>query len=329
MEKSQGSETILCPSVRNLSSVLIGYLIWISLQSINGEEFDLGTTIVSNLYLVGNDVLLVPAIVIMWSLTRTDIFLLHRILLCLFIIINMLGDVGWVYHQVLVPEDEFAQQEWVWNLMYTISYLVLITGLIWYNKISEMMNKNIQNTVEKQYPYLQSLWNKTENDLKNNDSHDENSIIQNFNDTNQINKTIMDTLKNAHKEIVFLISTKEVFLRIKNEIYDLIPVIGELNINTRILIPESDELQDFANELNKYPTINFQRLYRSIDNNSVLFIIDTSSLLDLEFKKDAHSSTGANEILLYTNNEEQVHLFSALFENYWMLPLIHESIPNR
>ena len=90
------------------TSLLIGYLIWVSLQSTNVEEFDLATTIVSNLYLVGNGVLLVPAIVIMWSLTRNDIFLLHRILLSLFIIINMLGDVGWVYHQALVPEDEFV-----------------------------------------------------------------------------------------------------------------------------------------------------------------------------------------------------------------------------
>ena len=134
------------------TSVLIGYLISISLQSSNDEEFDLGTTIVSNLYLLGNGVLLVPAIVIIWSLTKTDIFLLHRILLSLFIIINMLGDVGFVYHEVLVQEEEFIQQEWVWPMVYTISYLAFIVGLIWYNKISARLNKNIQGIVDKQYP---------------------------------------------------------------------------------------------------------------------------------------------------------------------------------
>ena len=97
---------------------------------------DITTTIVSNLYLIGNGVLLVPAIVIIWSLRRRDVLLLHRILLSLFVIINMLGDVGFVYHEILVEETVFPLQEWIWPLIYTISYLVLITGLRWYNKIS-------------------------------------------------------------------------------------------------------------------------------------------------------------------------------------------------
>ena len=329
MEESQGSETILCPPSSTLYQFTYRIFDMGFTSNTNVEEFDLATTIVSNLYLVGNGVLLVPAIVIMWSLTRNDIFLLHRILLSLFIIINMLGDVGWVYHQALVPEDEFVQQEWIWNLVYTISYLVLIAGLIWYNKISEMTNKNIESTVEKQYPYLESLWNKTDDDFKHDNPSYENGITENFSDTNQINHTITNTLKNAHKEILFMISTKEVFLRLKNQIYEIIQLITELNINTRILIPESNELQDFAYKLNKYQTINFQRLYKPIDNSSALFIIDSTSFLDLEFRKDTHISNGANENLVYSNKEERVQSYLALFENYWILPLIHEKIPNR
>ena len=126
-----------------------------------------------------------------------------------------------------------------------------------------------------------------------------------------------------------MISTKKVFLRLKNQIYEIIQLITELNINTRILIPESNELQDFAYKLNKYQTINFQRLYKPIDNSSALFIIDSTSFLDLEFRKVTHISNGANENLVYSNKEERVQSYLVLFENYWILPLIHEKIPNR
>ena len=134
---------------------------------------------------------------------------------------------------------------------------------------------------------------------------------------------------NAHKEILFLISTKEVFRKIRNETFEFIRVISETNIDARILIAESDELQDFAYELNKYSRINFQRLYKSVNKNSALFVIDSRSLLDLEFRKGPDISNSDNKILVYSNKEERVQTYLALFENYWILPLIHEKIPNR
>jgi hypothetical protein len=103
-----------------IAGILIGSLIYLSLQSSAEGQFDLVTTIVSVLYLVGNGVLLVPAIVIMWNLRKKDILLLHRVLLSVFVIINMLGDIGFTYHGILVEEDIFAQQEWIWPLIYTI-----------------------------------------------------------------------------------------------------------------------------------------------------------------------------------------------------------------
>ena len=97
--------------------------------------------------------LLVTAIVIIWSLSRGDILLLHRILVSLFIIIDMLGDVRFVYHEMLVDETTFAKQEWIWWLVYPISYLVLTTGLLWYNRISVKINNNVQDALDKQNPY--------------------------------------------------------------------------------------------------------------------------------------------------------------------------------
>jgi hypothetical protein len=91
------------------TSVLVGLLIYISLQGSDEGGFDLTTIIVGNLYLVGDGVSLVPAIVIMWSLSGRDVLLLHRVLLSLFIILNLYGDVGYVYHEMLVDKTTFAQ----------------------------------------------------------------------------------------------------------------------------------------------------------------------------------------------------------------------------
>jgi hypothetical protein len=315
-----------------ITSILIGNLIYLSLQSSADEEFDIVTTIVSNLYIVGNGLLLAPAIVIMWSLSGRDILLLHRVLLCYFIILNMLGDVGFVYNELLVEEDAFAQQEWVWWMVYTISYLLFIGGLIWYNKISTTINKNIQSTIDKQYPYLEKLWNETSNNNhKSNISESEKGFeVEHFTNPELINHKIENTLRKTHDDILFLISTEEIFLKIKTQIYKFIKIFAELNVDVRILIPGSDGLRDLAFELEKHSKVRFQRLYRPLSKDSAIFVIDSNAILDLELKKDEDISNGdGKELLLYSEREAQVQSHIALFENCWMLPWVHENISNR
>ena len=59
----------------------------------------------------------------------------------------MFGDVGFVYHEILVDETTFVKQEWIWWLVYPFAYLVLIAGLLWYNRISVKINNNVQNAL--------------------------------------------------------------------------------------------------------------------------------------------------------------------------------------
>ena len=313
------------------TSILIGLLIYFSLQNGNEEGFDLTTTIVSNLYLVGNGILLVPATVILWSLSRRDILLLHRILLSLFVIINMLGDIGFVYHEMLVDKTTFVKQEWIWPLVYTISYLVLIAGLSWYNRISVKINNNVQNALNSQYPYLEKLWNETANSYEPiiSVSETDKGFIEHFTNQEIINHKIENALKRAREDILFLISTEEMFLKIKTEIYKFIKIFSELNIDVRILIPGSDALRDLTFELEKHSKVSFRRLYRPLSEDSAIFVIDSNAILDLEFREDRDLSNGGKELLLYSEREAQVRSHIALFENCWMLPLLHEKIPNQ
>ena len=65
-------------------------------------------------------------------------------------------------------------------------------GLIWYNKISITINNNIQSTIDKQYPYLEKLWNETTNNPKPNMSESEKGFEVDFTNPELINHKIED-----------------------------------------------------------------------------------------------------------------------------------------
>lgn len=309
-----------------VSTTLIGILMYLSFQNIADEEFDLEMAIVDILYLVGNGVLLVPAIVIMWSLRREDILLLHRILLSLFIVINMLGDVGYAYHIILVDDDTFVQQEWIWGMVYTIAYIILAAGLIWFNKISGMINKNIQRAIDKQYPDLERMWKRIDenSETTNFESKKEYTEYQ-INGQDRINQKIINLLETARKEILFLISTEEMLSKIKNEIFKFMRIIEAHDIESRILIPRSSISSELVSELSKLHRINIQYLYNPINQNFGLFIIDVDAILYL-ITGDDNSLITDKFSLSYSNKEEEVQSYGALFERCWILPVVHEII---
>ena len=61
----------------------------------------------------------------------------------------------------------------------------------------------------------------------------------------------------------------------------------------------------------------------------MIFVIDSNAILDLEFKKDENISNSEKELLIYSEREAQVQSNIVVFENCWMLPLLHEKMPNQ
>jgi hypothetical protein len=251
-------------------------------------------------------------------------------LISLFIVINTFGDVGYVYHEILVDETTFAQQEWIWWLVYPIAYLVLIAGLLWYNRISVKIKNNVQDALDKRYPYLEKLWNETTDDdnHKSDMSESEEGFVEHLTHPEIINHKIENTLRKTNEDILILIATEGIYLKIKVEIYKLIKILVELNVDVRILIPGSDRLRDLAIELEKHSKFRFQRLYRPLSNDSMIFVIDSNAILDLEFKKEEDLSN-SEKLLIYSEKESQVQSNIVVFENCWMLPLLHEKMPNQ
>jgi hypothetical protein len=208
---------------------------------------------------------------------------------------------------------------------------VLITGLVWYNRISVKINNKVQNVFNEQYPYLEKLWNETTTNYEPNlhMSEGESEFMEHFTKPELINNKIEGALKKAREDILFLISTEEMFLKTGTEIYKFIKIFSGLNIDVRILIPGSEGLRDLAYELEKHSKVSFQRLYRPLNGDYAIFVIDSSAILDLELRKDGDLLNNEKKLLFYSEREAQVQTHIALFENCWMLPLLHEKIPNQ
>jgi len=92
--------------------------------------------VISLAYPILDGVMLVPAATILWSLRRVDPAFTHWILICTFIIMLTIGDIGFGYSELIINEDIARKQLWIWDTFYNASYISIAAALFWYNKFS-------------------------------------------------------------------------------------------------------------------------------------------------------------------------------------------------
>lgn len=100
--------------------------------------------IINLAYPVLDAILLIPAIVILWSFRRSEPAYTHWVMISLFIIFVTVADIGFDY-ALAVDEDSANQQEWVWDMFYNAGYLSIAGALFWYNRYLGL-TKNIVAT---------------------------------------------------------------------------------------------------------------------------------------------------------------------------------------
>jgi hypothetical protein len=87
--------------------------------------------LISITYPVLDGVLLVPAMLIIWSL-RDEKLASVWILLSLSIVLTTVADIGFGYSSVI---DIEGKEEWIWDLLYNSSYLIMATALFLQHRI--------------------------------------------------------------------------------------------------------------------------------------------------------------------------------------------------
>jgi hypothetical protein len=97
---------------------------------------------VSVSYPILDGLLLVPAIVLLWSIRKGEISQTHWAMISIFIVLNAVGDLGFGYSVYI---GTLARQLWVWNILFTAGYITLITGLLLKNKYYSRDTSNYYN----------------------------------------------------------------------------------------------------------------------------------------------------------------------------------------
>jgi hypothetical protein len=103
------------------------------------QQFPLATTFFDLSYYFGDGIILIPALVILLTLRIKDLFFLLRILISLGVIITFLGDILFADYA-----GDFA---W-YDMFYNFGYICFALGLIWYYKLSQLLNKNINYCIK-------------------------------------------------------------------------------------------------------------------------------------------------------------------------------------
>jgi hypothetical protein len=89
--------------------------------------------IISVAYPVLDIIMLVPALLIVWGLRRSDPVFTHFTLLSAFVIFSVIGDSGFAFSQLV---NFVIFPLWVWDIFFISAYICMAAALFWYNKFS-------------------------------------------------------------------------------------------------------------------------------------------------------------------------------------------------
>jgi hypothetical protein len=104
---------------------------------------DILLMLVSISYPILDGVLLVPAILILWSIRNGKLVVTHWMLIALSMMSVAIADSGFGY--VAVSNINSVQEvDWIWDILYNTGYLSIAFALIWYNRFFVFNEKKEQ-----------------------------------------------------------------------------------------------------------------------------------------------------------------------------------------
>jgi len=146
LNKSIEQDLIVLVSIS--ATVSMAYILYMSLgvaQLVTAEEDPLITTL-SFAYPILDVLLLVPALVLLWTVRKGDLQHTHFILISIFVMVSATGDIGFGYSSILGTIEE---EEWIWDIFYNGAYLTLAAAMFWqlrlhhYYQQSKVLQQNI------------------------------------------------------------------------------------------------------------------------------------------------------------------------------------------
>ena len=127
--------------ISSMVAAVLAFLLYL-VFSISDQHQSVLELIINLAYPVLDAILLIPAIVILWSFRRGEPAYTHWVMISLFIVFVTVADIGFDY-ALAVDEDSASQQEWIWDMFYNAGYLSIAGALFWYNRYLILTKNNV------------------------------------------------------------------------------------------------------------------------------------------------------------------------------------------
>lgn len=269
------------------------------------------------LYYLGNGAILIPALVTVSNIRVKDPFFLHRILISIGVIVSFLfGDILFIY---------YGDSIWYDDVFYNMGYICFAMALIWYYKISQLLNKNINDCIQqsdKLVKNVQKLIGK--DDYQTNGIKATEGVFENIYNPNKADDYLRKLLIEGKNEIQLLISTMGIEYIMKNtKVYNLLlEKAKQTAVRVRILLPYEEATQLPLSKLNEDSkrVIKIKYIRNTYKPNEFILLVDSRhvlniSLLESDSKveiKNAIYSSKESVVLCYINMIEYQSLVSEI-----------------
>jgi hypothetical protein len=275
------------------------------------------------LYYILDTIVLVLVILIIYKLPRKDPFIYHWLLFCFSMTLVTFADFGYTYTST-ISEDLILTTEWAWNVIYAFAYLFLSAALIWYYKLTHLLNKDLDDTFnEDEKNRLDISLRGEHREVYEDDNY--RPFTENIEDLSTIQKVIKELISNAKNEMIILFSSPDWLT--KKEVQPIINILREKihqNILIRLLIPTSVVNDEFLyNSLRENPNIMIRYFEKTLTTDSMILVVDLQKVIvwDTKIKNNNNNNNNNNNkyFAIFTNKEESVFTYVSSFEKIWLL----------
>jgi hypothetical protein len=274
------------------------------------------------LYYILDTIVLVLVILIIYKLPRKDPFIYHWLLFCFSMTLVTFADFGYTYTST-ISEDLILTTEWAWNVIYAFAYLFLSAALIWYYKLTHLLNKDLDDTFnEDEKNRLDISLRGEHREVYEDDNY--RPFTENIEDLSTIQKVIKELISNAKNEMIILFSSPDWLT--KKEVQPIINILREKihqNILIRLLIPTSVVNDEFLyNSLRENPNIMIRYFEKTLTTDSMILVVDLQKVIvwDTKIKNNNNNNNNNNKYFaIFTNKEESVFTYVSSFEKIWLL----------
>ena len=279
------------------------------------------------LYYILDSTILFFVVLIIFKLPKNDHFIYHWLLFCFSMVFNYCR-FGYTC-SATISTNLILMTEWLWNVIYAFAYLFLSALLIWYYKVTQLLNKDLDETFNEDERKRQKL--ALQGEYKEvYDDHNK-RFRENIEDLSPIQNLTKELVNNAKNEINILFCSSNWLTK-----KDIQPIINTLKekiqkdrILIRLLVPISINDESLHHSLIENPNVMLRYFEKTLTSDSMILVADLQKVIVWDTKKgnnnnnNNNNNNGNNSIeryfAIFTNREEFVFTYVSSFEKIWLL----------